>query len=184
MKFNNIVIISGPSGAGEDSVIEGIRKQTTINRVITTTTRPMREGESERNPYHFIQKEDFDTDTMVEWAQEYNDNLYGVTEEELERVQSLPGVGIWKLEYKGVEHAREMYPEMTSILLTAPLDVLEERIRRRDNATDEHVAKRMEYTREWMRHTDAYDYVVENKEGKLEETIEEVMDILRKEQYL
>tara|TARA_B100000745_G_scaffold191158_1_gene125645 strand:- start:3485 stop:4039 length:555 start_codon:yes stop_codon:yes gene_type:complete len=184
MKYNNIVIISGPSGAGEDSVIDGIAKQTTVNRVVTTTTRSMRSGESEGHPYHFVTEADFNLEEMVEWAKEYNDNLYGVTVEELERVQQLPGVGVWKLEYKGVMAAREKFPEMVSILITAPEAVLEDRIRRRDTASDEHIRKRMEYTREWLQHTDIYDYIVENTEGELHKTIEEVMDILRKEQYL
>ncbi len=184
----NIVIISGPSGAGEDSVIEGLQKLTTITRVITTTTRKKREGESEGNPYHYISVEEFEEKIkdgeMVEWAREYNDNLYGVTREELERVNKAPGIGVWKIEYKGVLTAKEKFPEIISIMITATPDVLEARIRRRDRATEEHIAKRMKYTKEWLHHTDAYDYIVENKEGKLEETISEVMDILSKEKYL
>ena len=50
-KKNNLIIISGPSCAGEDSIIEGIKKILPIQRVISTTTRKMREGESQKNPY-------------------------------------------------------------------------------------------------------------------------------------
>lgn len=188
MKLSNIVIISGPSGAGEDSVIDGLSKLVTIHRVITTSTREPRPGESDGNPYHFVTESEFNAKIaageMIEWAREYNNHLYGVTLEELQRVATLGGVGVWKMEYKGVQTAKKMFPEIVAIMITADLDVLEARIRRRDKVTEEHVATRMEYTKEWFRHKDIYDYIVENKEGKLDETIQNVMDIMRKEQYL
>lgn len=188
MKLNNIVIISGPSGVGEDSVIDGIAELTPVHRVITTTTRTMRAGESEGNPYHFITKEAFEQKItegeMVEWAREYNEQLYGVSQDELLRVHQLGGVGIWKIEYKGVMTVQKKYPEIKSIFITAPLEVLKDRIQRRGNVSEDHIQERMEYTREWLNHTDIYDYEVENKEGLLAETISEVMDILKKEKYL
>ncbi|PIR95197.1 guanylate kinase, partial [Candidatus Falkowbacteria bacterium CG10_big_fil_rev_8_21_14_0_10_37_6] len=52
--MQKIFIISGPSGAGEDSVIDGLKKLLPIERVITTTTRAMRKNESQGNPYYFI----------------------------------------------------------------------------------------------------------------------------------
>jgi len=189
MELNNIVIISGPSGAGEDSVIEGLRAHTTINRIITTTTRQPREEESDGNPYYFISEEAFrkkiESDEMVEWAEQYNGNLYGVTKEELQRVNDLEGLGIWKIEYKGVMTAREKFPEILNIFIMAEsLEVLEQRIRKRSDVTDEFIADRMEYTKEWLQHEDIYDYKVVNKQGLLGEAISEVVDILRKEQYL
>lgn len=188
MELKNIVIISGPSGAGEDSVMEGVADLVQVNRVINTTTRPARRGEVNGQDYYFVSHNEFEEKVklgaMAEWAQEYNDYLYGVTNEELARVENLEGLGLWKMEYKGVRAMREKFPNVTSILIHAPLDVLESRIRKRDEVTEEHVHTRMAYTQEWYTHLDIYDYVVENKEGMLAETISEVMDILRKEQYL
>lgn len=188
MELHHIVIISGPSGAGEDSVIQELGKLTKVNKVVNTTTREIREGEVEGVDYYFVSKSEFKDKIkrgeMAEWAQEYNDHLYGVTNEELVRVENLGGVGLWKMEYKGVTAMRDKFPNVTSILIYAPLEVLEARIRRRDTVTDEHVNTRMEYTQEWYKHLDIYDYVVENKEGLLAETVSEVMDILKKEQYL
>ena len=88
--MKNVFIISGPSGAGEDSIIEGLRERFPIERIITTTTREMRSGESQGNPYYFISKEEFERKIQekgfVEYALQYNGNLYGVTKEEIERV--------------------------------------------------------------------------------------------------
>lgn len=189
MQLNNVVIISGPSGAGEDSVIDGLREFVTIHRVITTTTRGPREGENNGEHHYFISKEEFEkrieNEEMVEWAKQYNGNLYGVTKQELQRVNDLDGVGIWKIEYQGVITAKKLFPEIIAIFLMADsLEVLEERIRSRADVSDEFVAERMAYTREWLTHVDIYDYSIINKQGLLHETIQAVVDILRKEQYL
>jgi guanylate kinase len=188
MKLENVVIISGPSGAGEDSIIGGLSAFTTINRVITTTTRDMRPGESNGAPYYFISNEDFqkkiDSNEMIEWAQQYNGNYYGVTKEELERVNALPGIGTWKIEYQGVMTAQKLFPEILSIFIMADsLEILAERIRSRGNVSEEFIQERMEYTKEWLKHTDMYDYTVINHQGKLDEAIREIAGILKKEGY-
>ena len=188
MALNNIVIISGPSGAGEDSVIDGLTRYTTVNRIITTTTRDKRPSESDGNPYYFISKEAFEekirNGEMIEWAKQYNGNLYGVTKSELERVNALPGIGTWKIEYQGVMSAKKLFPEIKSIFIMAEsLDVLAQRIRMRSHVTDEYIQERMEYTKEWLKHEDIYDHKVINYQGKLDETIKQVADILKKNGY-
>ena len=179
-----IVIISGPSGAGEDSVIEKLAERIPLERVITTSTRPMRLGESEGHPYHFISKEDFQSgvkeNKFFEHAEEYNGHWYGVTFDELKRVEETGKVGVWKIEYKGVQKAKETIPNILAIFIDAPLEVLESRIRRRDNASDEYVAERMAYTLEWLKYKDIYDTEVINEEGKLDEAVDEVEAIIRK----
>jgi guanylate kinase len=187
-KLNNIVIISGPSGAGEDSVIDGLAKLTRVNRIITTTTRPMRPGESEGNPYYFISPQGFETKIaqgeMIEWAKQYNGNLYGVTRSELERVNALPGVGTWKIEYQGVISAKKLFPEIRSIFIMADsLEVLAQRIRSRSHVTEDYIKERMAYTEEWLKHEDIYDHKVINSQGKLDEAIQEIYDILQKDGY-
>ncbi len=187
--MNNIIMISGPSGAGEDSVIEGLREYTTINRIITTTAREMRAGETEGNPYYFVSQKDFEdkmaSGEMVEWAEQYNGNLYGVTMDELERVSGLQGLGVWKMEYKGVINMKKKFPHIKAVLLMAEsMDVLEQRIRARSLVTDEFVAQRMAYTHEWLAHKDVYDYVIVNKQGQLDDTVSQVVEILKKEKLL
>ncbi len=185
MSAQNLFIISGPSGAGEDSIISGIAKTLPIERVITTSTRQMRDGESQGNPYYFISKEEFqtgiDNDNFAEYAKQYNDNYYGVTKTELERVMNSEKIGIWKLEYKGVKSAQKLFPGIVSIMVTVPdLETLNRRIRHRDpNVSEEYLAERMEYSREWMRHTDIYDHVIVNSNGKLNEAIAQVTQIIQ-----
>src|SRR6185312_13755287 len=86
---------------------------------------------------------------FIEWAEQYNGNLYGVTRAELERVNALPGIGTWKIEYKGVISAKKLFPEIRAIFVMADsLEVLAERIRLRSHVSDEYIAERMAYTRE------------------------------------
>lgn len=182
----NVIIISGPSGVGEDSVIEGLQKIMPIKRIVTTTTREPREGEIEGNPYYFVSSEVFRDNIakgeFVEYAQEYNDHLYGVTKSELERVANSGAVGIWKIEWRGVITAKRLFPGIVAIFLTvSDLAILESRIRRRKpDVSDQYIRERMEYTQEWMKHTDMYDYVVYNEEGKLDEAISEIAKNIRK----
>lgn len=181
---SKIFIISGPSGAGEDSIIEGLRNYFPIERVITTTTRPMRGGESQGNPYYFVTQEEFESkiknNGWAEYAEQYNGNLYGVTMEELERVAAIGKTGIWKIEYKGVISVKRKFPEVKSIYIAPPsLGILKERIMRRDNVSEQYVDERMEYTKEWMRHEHIYDFKVVNEEGKLDEAIKKVSEIIQ-----
>lgn len=182
--MQNIFIISGPSGAGEDSIIDGLAKIFPIERAITTVTRSPRIGERDGHPYYFVSPENFQQKIargeMAEYAKQYNDNFYGVTKEELERVAASGKIGIWKLDYQGVEAAKKMFPAIIAIFITAPLEILEQRIRMRDHLTETYIAERMAYTKEWLNHTDIYDYAVENEQGKLGVAIEQVAAIIQK----
>lgn len=182
---SKIFIISGPSGAGEDSIIQGLEKLLPIERIITTTTRKRRPGESERHPYYFISRKEFEekikNDELAEYAKEYNNNFYGVTKKELERVDVCGKIGIWKIEYKGVITAKKLFPEIKSIyIVPSSLEILKQRIMRRDNVTEAYVNERMEYTKEWMKHEHIYDFKVVNEEGQLQKAIEEAANIIKK----
>jgi guanylate kinase len=184
MSKSNIFIISGPSGVGEDSVISRLPKYFPIERVITTTTRAMRNREVEGQPYYFVSQEEFEkkiaANELAEYAREYNGNYYGVTTTELERVKNSGKIGIWKIGYKGVATAKEKFPEIVSIYIAPPsLEILEKRIMRRDNATPEYLAERMAYTKEWIKHEDLYAFKVLNEEGKLNETVEQIAKIIQ-----
>ncbi len=182
---NKLFIISGPSGAGEDSVIEGLKKDIAIERVVTTTTRKKRSDIFSEDPYYFISKKEFEKrileNKFFEYAEEDNDQFYGVTNEEIERVINSGKIGIWKIEYKGVITVKKLMPEVVSILIiTQSLEILKQRLSKRGES-EEFIKRRMDYAKEWLRHKDIYDYEVVNYEGKLDEAISEVKDIILKE---
>lgn len=185
----NLIIISGPSGSGQDSVIQGlIDRGLPIERVITTMARPMRAGESEGQPYYFVSPEKFDlmikNNELIEWAEVY-DSKRGVTRQELERGLARPDkIAIWKMDWKGTAAAKKLFPEAIAILITAPsIKDLIERIKKRGDSPAS-IQSRIAYTKEFLKHKNLYNYVVINEEGKLEQTIDEVIAILKKESYL
>ncbi len=184
MDTRHLFIISGPSGSGQDSIIEGLAERVTIERVITSTTRKPRPGETEGHPYYFLDRSVFEAGIaegrFIEWAQEYNDELYGVTRDELERVAGCGKAGIWKMEWKGVVTAKRLFPGIVAILISAPIESIEARLRNRDNPTEAYLAERMAYTREWLGHTDIYDYTIENHDGQLEQAVESAEAIIEK----
>lgn len=186
-KKTNLFMISGPSGVGQDSVIEGLGEIMPIERVITTSTRPKRPGEADGQPYYFIGREEFlrmiAENKFFEYAEEYNNHLYGATNEEVTRAIKSDKAVIWKVEYKGVMTAKKLMPEVVSILITAPLEVVEKRLRARDKgASEEYIQERMAYSQEWYKHKDIYDYEVANEDGQLEEAIEKVREIIVRHQ--
>lgn len=183
MNTENLFIISGPSGAGEDSIIDGLSDRLKIEKVVTTTSRPPRAGEAEGYPYYFVSTEEFKEKIkkgdFVEWAQQYNENFYGVTKQEFARATKTGDIALWKIDYKGVQSAKKSFPGIVTIFIMAEsLEILEDRIRRRGNVSEEYIQERMSYTRKWLEHSDIYDYTVINKEGKLEDALDDVLRII------
>jgi guanylate kinase len=183
--IKNIIIISGPSGSGQDSVIEGLQKILPIERVITTTTRKKRKDERQGKPYYFISQKEFEekikAKQFIEWAKEYNDNYYGVTLEEIERVGKSDKIGIWKIEYQGVITAKKIFPEIKAILIYSPLKNLEQRIRRRNpEYSNEFIKERLKYTKNFLKHKHIYDFKIINAERELPKTIKKAAEIITK----
>ena len=182
---NKLFIISGPSGAGEDSVIEGLKKFLPIERVVTTTTRKKRSDIFAEDSYYFISKEEFKKgiaeNKFFEYAKEYNNQFYGVTKKEIERVIKCDKIGIWKIEYKGVMTIKKLMPEIISIFIMTPtIEDIERRLLKRGH-DENYIKQRMIYTKEWLKHKDIYDYEVVNYEGKLDKAVEEIREIILKE---
>lgn len=179
----NLFIISGPSGSGQDSVIAGIQKHLDIERVITTTTRPIRETESQGNPYYFISEEEFkkkiDEGVLLEWAHVYH-AYYGVTYEEVDRVLKSGKIGIWKMDYKGVGSAKKIFPEIIAFMIK-PVSFKELQVRLHNRSgSDKTFKERLEYTKEYFQHEHFYDYIIINRQGKLEEAVQEIVEIIKK----
>ncbi len=183
---NNLFIISGPSGAGEDSVVKGIKQLFPVEKIITTTTREMRPGEIDGRDYYFISKDYFqqkiEDGEFFEWAEEDNGQLYGGTLEEIERVKNSDKIGIWKIDYKGVIAAKKLLPEAISILIHVPLEIIKKRLENRGVHDEEFIKSRIDYAQGWFDNAAIFDYKVENAENKLSETIEKVANIIKNNQ--
>ncbi len=182
LKKTVFFVISGPSGAGEDSVIEGLGEKIKFERVITTVTRAKRAGESEGHPYHFVTipkfKKMIKNKEFWEWARVYGD-YRGATEKEIDRLMRKKILVLWKVDYQGAETIKKKMPEALSVFIYPPsLAVLEKRLIRRGQDSLEVIKKRMPFTKKWLRHRRGYDYIIVNRENKLKETVDRVFSVL------
>ena len=181
-----LILISGPSGAGEDSVIEAIVARFHAVRVVTTVTRKPRPEEQEGEDYYFISIADFKKkiaqNAFIEWAEVYDD-LRGATHTELQRLFAQSKPIVWKMDWQGVKTVQKQFPESLSIVITPPnknVSFLTARLKRRGADSLEEIQKRQKFSEKWMHHLHVYDFIVENKEGKLPETIKKAETIIRK----
>lgn len=110
---SHILILSGPSGVGKTTVWETLHTNYTdrLEKIITTTTRPKREGEIEGKHYYFLSREEFqfciDSGDMIEYALVHG-NYYGSTFKELERIVGLRKYPLYIVDPQGMVHLKPL----------------------------------------------------------------------------
>ena len=81
-----MIVLSGASASGKTEVAKLLAAKYGITKVITTTTRAMRQGEVDGRDYFFVTKEKFEemirNDEFVEFTI-YNGNYYGSTKAQI-----------------------------------------------------------------------------------------------------
>ena len=168
MSENGILIIfSGPSGSGKDTVLNKlIAGREDIKVSVSMTTREKREGEIDGTHYYFVSREYFEKkvseDKMLENA-EYNGNLYGTPKAPVDEMLKSGKAVILEIEVQGAEKIIKLYPDVISIFLMPPsMRVLEERLRGRGTDDEETINHRLVIAREEIKRAPEYDYVVIN----------------------
>jgi guanylate kinase len=182
----NIVVVSGPSGSGKDTLIMSALESLPFEKVITTTSRAQREGEEEGREHYFVSEEIFKQkiaeNAFVEYSQNENNAYYGVEKEHLNEAVARQKKLIWRVDWKGVKNIKKIYPEVKSVTIMAQRETLDRRVRSREkNISDEtYFQERIAYAEDYFTHLSDYDYVIWNEDGTLEESIKEFKSILTK----
>ncbi len=181
-----LIILTGPTGAGKDTVLNHLlHRHPTITKIITTTSRPMREIESEGNPYHFITREEFEKmiglHAFYEWV-EFRSDLYGTQKKTIENALKSGHDVVWKIEAKGVKNIKqkikENYPRSVLLFLTAPsIHMMYERIEK-DSGNNLHHRWNEPLVKWEMEQYDDSEYLVVNEDGKLDETVKKIEAII------
>ncbi len=181
-----LVLFSGPSGVGKDTVLDIILdKDERLQRSISLTTREKRSGETDGKDYYFVTKEKFlemvDGGQVLEYAQ-YGDNIYGTPKAPVDRWLNEGKTVILKIEVKGAQKIRELYPDAVSIFLLPPsMQVLEERIRTRGTEDENDISRRLKIARNEILRSADYDFVVVN--DNIEEASNNVLGIIKALNY-
>lgn len=182
MNKGSVLIISGPSGSGKDTILRKIfEKMPEIKFSISTITRNMRPGEVEGEKYNFISREEFEDRLSRNMFLEHNvfvGNYYGTPREPVDEVLTNGGEIIIEVDVNGAANIRKNLKDTVSIFIMPPsFEVLKSRLSGRGTDSDEMVNKRMNEALAEIARAKEYDYIVVN--DNLDEAVNDVINIIK-----
>jgi len=183
MNKGKLVIISSPSGGGKDSIISALLKIIpNSTRLITTTSREPRPGNQNGIDYYFVSQTEFENKIQNEEMVEYNNyagNYYGIEKKNLILALENNEWVFTQIEVNGKQHLDEQnIPNISIFLLPENLEILAKRIRNRGGLDDEKIKERLEIAQKEINKSVLYDYQIVNVDGKFEETVSKIREIL------
>ncbi len=179
---SKLIVVSGPSGAGKDTVVRGILdRDEHFSLAVSATSRAVRGAEQDGVDYYFLTEDEFlkrvNNDEFIEYAQ-YGSNYYGTLKTDvLQRIDNGKTV-ILVIEVQGAENIRKMYPQSRSVFIMPPsVEVLEKRLRERETETEEAIKKRLSIAKSEIEKSVNYDFIVVN--DALDAAIDELYNIIK-----
>jgi len=178
-----LIVISGPSGVGKDSLVQRLEQRgCPFYFVVTATDRPPRPSEVEGEDYFFVCTETFERmieeNELLEYAEVYG-QYKGVPKQQVREAMASGKDVVMRLDVQGAATIREIVPEAVLIFLTASTEgELEERLRNRGDDSLEQVERRIAKAREEMKRLPEFDYVVVNRDEALNEAVDDVLSII------
>lgn len=181
-----LIVISGPSGVGKDSVIRRMKERhLPVYFVVTATTRPPRDDEVEGIDYFFLTQDQFasmiENDELLEYAYVYND-YKGIPRSQVSKALASGDDVIMRLDVQGSASIRKLCPEAVLIFLTVQdEEELVQRLTRRESETPDELNMRIAVARQEFRRIHEFDYVLVNRQDHLDETVDGILTIIRAE---
>ena len=178
-----LIVISGPSGVGKDTLIKRLLElDSNLRYSVSFTTRAPRAGEVDGIDYSFVTRDQFqkliDQGAFLEHAS-YNGNLYGTLAERVERERDAGHDVVLKIEVQGAEQVRAKAPAGVFIFVVPPsVDELVKRQVKRNTETSQDMAARRQIATREMEHASRYDHMVVNDE--LDHAVGEVLAIIKR----
>ena len=184
-----LVIISGPSGVGKDTIIDALRRREAETGrdgdryyVVTCTTRAPRNGEVDGVNYHFMSRDEFlalhAARGFLE-AIEVHGNWYGSPRAEVRDALVAGKDVILKIDVQGAQVVKSQVTEAFLIFVVPPsMEELFARLRARATETAEELELRQRDAAIELARQGDYDEVVTNETGQVEETAAEIERII------
>ena len=181
-----VIVISGPSGVGKDTVLKKLKsKKGSFHYVVTVTTRPRREDEKDGVDYHFLSQQGFqqmfNKGELLEWANVYG-NYYGVPKKEVTQGLSQELDVVVKVDVQGAASLKKVMPQAVFIFLAPPsMEELEKRLKQRCSESPEELALRLQKAGEEMKSLPMFDYAIVSRRGKIDEVVSRILAIVTAE---
>lgn len=178
------IIVSSPSGAGKTTIVDAVLKRNhTVSRVITATTRAPRTGEKDGVDYLFWSIKQFEQaikkGQMLEWAQVHT-HYYGIPKKSVDGLMKKGICPILVIDVQGARTVKAQYPQAATVFIVPPsLRELKKRILGRNDNTQD-IELRLETAKKEMLELDHYDYALLNDD--LEEAVDNMAGIIAAEQ--
>ena len=182
MRRGLLIVISGPSGVGKDTLIRRLL-QLDPNLVysVSGTTRAPRPGERPGENYTFLTRDQFErliaSGAFLEHAT-YNGHFYGTFHERVEDARDSGRDVVLKIDVQGAEQVRRLIPDAIFIFVVAPSEIeLERRQKQRGSESAQDLAERRRIGQDEMKYADKYDHVVTNDD--VDRAVDEILDLVR-----
>jgi guanylate kinase len=180
-----LVIISGPSGVGKDTIIDALRRrprQPDYHYVVTYTTRAARPGEADGISYHFLTRDRFlalrEAGELLE-ANEVHGYWYGTPRGQVRDALAAGHNAILKIDVQGAQSVKERVADALLIFVVPPsLEALFGRLKSRATESADQLELRQRNAAIELARQDDYDYVVVNETGQVERTAARIDEII------
>ena len=181
MKKGNLIVISGPSGAGKGTICKALlEREDNLYISVSATTRSPRKGEVNGVNYYFLTQEEFkkkvDNNEFLEWA-EVHGNYYGTPKFNVEEMINEGKNIILEIDVQGALNVKKNCEDGVFIFILPPsMEELKRRIIARGSETPESLIKRFKTAYEEINYISKYNYAVVNDD--LEDAVKKLQNIL------
>ena len=181
-----VVVISGPSGVGKDTLLERMSEMGfDYHFTVTATTRAPRPGEICGVNHFFLTRDRFlemvDNSELLEWARVFG-NFYGVPKEQVRQALTKGRHVLIRVDVQGARRLRTIVPEAVFIFVAPPsTESLRVRLLERGVNSAEDMDTRLRAADVEIREASMFDHVVVNEDDKQDEAVVKVREIIRRE---